>query len=141
MSKPKYRWWGFARQMIRDYPELRSAWRELHTQSLVADISGMPKGESSGRTVEGIALRQLPIEDQKAYDAVKKAMESTACMKNGAERIRLIELMYLGKKKLPVKDAALLVHVSEITAKRWHGDFVRLVGKCYGFKDDTPEPK
>ena len=60
MSKPRYRWWGFVRNMIRDYPALKEAWNDLHSQSMTPDYSGMPKGGSSGRTVESIALRQLP---------------------------------------------------------------------------------
>lgn len=141
MSKPRYRWWGFARRMIRDYQGLKDAWEDIHSQSLTANISGMPRGGGAGRTVEAIALRQLPPDDQKVYDAVTRAIEITSLRNDGIERLGLIEMMYWSKKNLPLKDAALHLNVSEPTAKLWHGDFVRLVGMCYGFKVYTREPK
>ena len=133
MSKPRYRWWGFARKMIRDYPELKEAWNDLHSQSMTADYSGMPKGGSAGRTVESIALRQLPPDDQKVYDAVTRAIEITRVRPDGKDRLDLIRYVYWYKKLHTVKDGALQVYVSERTAERWHSDFVKLVGKCYGF--------
>ena len=133
MSKPRYMWWGFARKMIRAYPELKQAWNDLHSQSMTTDYSGMPKGGSAGRTVESIALRQLPPDDQKVYDAVSKAVEITKRRPDGSDRISLIRYVYWHKKQHTVKDAALQVPVSKRTAERWHSEFVRLVGKCYGF--------
>ena len=143
MSKPRYRWWGFARRMIRDYPGLKAAVNDLRSQSITADMSGTPRGGGAGRTVEAIALRRLPEDDQKAYDAVTQAIEITALRFSGEERIALIRYLYWGRNTHKIQDAAMRCRVSVPTAKRWHGDFVRLVGKCYGFSlnDDTPEPK
>lgn len=138
MSKPRKRWWGFARRMIRDYPSLKRQWEELHEQTITADISGMPRGGGAGRTVEVVALRQFPdVDDQKDFDAVSKAIEMTQLKPNGQDRLRLIELMYWSKKNLTAKSASVHIPVEYITAKRWHGDFVRLVGKCHGFQDDS----
>lgn len=135
MSKPRDRWWGFARRMIRDYPTLKRAWADLHAQSMVADTTGMPRGGSTGRTVESIALRQLPDpEDQKAFDAVARAIEETELRADGGDHMDLITMVYWSKRNLRLKDAALKLHISEQTAKAWHGEFVRLVGKHYGFK-------
>lgn len=141
MSKPRRRWWGFARRMIRDYPALKRVWSDLHAQSITANLSGMPRGGSAGRTVESIALRQMMPGDQKVYDAVSHAISLTKLQPTGDERLRLIELMYWGKKTMAAKSAALKLNVSYITAKRWHGAFVLLVGRCFGLEDDTPEPK
>lgn len=135
MSKPRYRWWSYVRRMIRDYPSLKCQWDDLHEQNITADISGMPGGGGTSRTVEAIALRQLPdADDQKDFDAVSKAIEITQMKPNGDDRMRLIELMYWSKKNLTAKEAAFHIHIEYITAKRWHGDFVRLVGSCHGFK-------
>lgn len=134
MSKPRYRWWGFARRMIRDYPSLKYALSLLHEQSTVADISGMPRGSGTSRTVEILALRQLPEDDQKAYDAVAKAIKSISLQPDGTAKMRLITMMYWLDKPLAAKAVAPQLHISDATAKRWHGEFVRLVGKCYGFK-------
>ena len=133
MSKPRYRWWSFARAMIRDYPKLSRDMAEIHQQNISANISGMPRGGGSGRTVEQIALRQLPPDDQAAYDAVTKAKKLTALHKDGEEHLHLIELMYWKKETMTAKAASVVMNISYETAKRWHGAFVRLVGKCYGF--------
>lgn len=114
MSKPRYRWWGFARRMIRDYRSLKV---ECDTQNC------------------------LSADDRKAYDAVARAIEITNLRPDGKERLAMIRYVYWYKKEHTVKDAAPRLHIAEATAKRWHGDFVRLVGKCYGLlQDDTPEP-
>ena len=141
MSKPRYRWWGFARRMIRDYLDLKKEWNEIHSASVTVDYSGMPKGGGSGRTVESVALRQLPLDDQKVFDAVSRAVEITQLRQNGRERMSLIAMMYWSEKNLTAKASALHLHISQRTAERWHGDFVRLVGKCYGFEVGVSEPK
>lgn len=140
MSKPRYRWWGFVRRMIRDYPTLKRNYEELHEQSLVADMSGMPKGGTAGRTVESIATRQLPADDQRVYDAVTQAVEATGLLPDGASRLAMIRYVYWNKIPHTVKDAALKIYASRRTAERWHAEFVRLVGKCYGFKVGGLEP-
>lgn len=141
MSKPRYRWWGFARNMIRDYPGLKLAHANLHRQNMVADNSGMPKGGGGGRTVESIAMRQLLPDDQKVFDAVTKAVEITELRPDGKERVELIRLMYWVQRPMTAMSASMLLHIADVTAKRWHGDFVRLVGKCYGYDVDTKKPK
>ena len=143
MSKQRYRWWGFVKRMIRDYRGLKAEYDDLHTQSITANTSGTPSGGGTGRAVESIAMRELPPDDQKAYDAVTRAIRATMVLSNGTERMAMIRYIYWCREERKVKDAALRAHVSVPTAKRWHGDFVRLVAKYYGFsvKDDTPEPK
>lgn len=143
MSKPRYRWWGFVIRMILDYPGLREAMEDLHSQTITAVSSGMPHGGSAGRTVEQIVLRTLQQDDQKAYDAVTKAIDATASKPGGKEKIAMIRYLYWGRNRHKLKDAAIHCHISVPTAKRWHGDFVRMVGLCYGFmlNDDTQEPK
>lgn len=134
MSKPRYRWWGFARKMIRDYPKLSQDLKDLKEQSIVANISGMPRRSGNGRTVEMLALRQLEEDDQKVYDAVSGAIASTKLLPDGEARIKLITMMYWVERPMAAKAAAPLLHIGEAMAKRWHGDFVRQVGRCYGFK-------
>ena len=134
MSKPRYRWWTFAKNMIRDFPAVEEEWNDIHAQSITANMSGMPRGGGAGRTVEAIAMRQLPPEDQKLYDAVTRARAHTMLLTNGADRMKLIRLMYWNKKQLKLKDAVLHIPISYDTGKEWHGAFVRLVGKFYGFE-------
>ena len=134
MSKPRERWWGYARNMIRDYPKLRQALDDLHSQSMVANASGMPGGGSAGRTIENIALRQLPDDEQREYDAVTRAIYATRILPDGQRHIDLIKLVYWSNRNIRIQDAAVTLNISEQTAKYWHGDFVRLVGKFRGLK-------
>ena len=141
MSKPKFRWWPFVKAMIRDYPQLEKIWKDIHATSITANYSAMPKGASAARTVENIALRQMSPDDQKVYDAVSKAIEMTRLLPDGKRRMDMIALVYWSKKPMPLKSAAVLLYISERTAKRWHGSFVRCVATCYGFQVGTLEPK
>lgn len=146
MSKPRYRWWGFVRQMIRDYPQLSEAWAELHSTPVTAKFAGAPSGAGGiRRTVENIALRQMPADDQRAYDAVSRAVEHTLRLPEGSRRMDMIRLTYWVDRPMPLKSAAVHLYISERTAKRWHGDFVRATASAYGFQFThevgTPEPK
>ena len=145
MSKPRYKWWGHARAIIRGYPELVREYEDLHQQKVTPSYTGMPGSSDGGRTTEEIALRQLPACLQKEYDAVTMAIEKTRMMPSGDERIQLISLAYW-EKSIKLEDAAFRLHIHAQTAKNWHGDFVRLVGKNMGWMDGldevcTPEPK
>lgn len=141
MSKPRYIWWGMVRHMIRWYPQLHKALRELHQQNITAQISGMPSGGGSTRSLEGVALKQLPGDQQAIHDAVDTAVNGYRLRKDGKERLQLIQFMYWIPKPMPMASAAYKLHISDATAKRWHGEFVRTVARAYGFNVDTQEPK
>lgn len=142
MSHPRYRWWGFVRRMIRDYRGLKAEYEDLHSQSVTPSVSGgVGGGGGINRKVENIALRNLAPDDQKAYDAVSKAVEITKLLPDGELKYELIRYVYWGQKQRRVDDVELVLPISRRTAIRWHGDFVRLVGKCYGFEVGTYEPK
>ena len=137
MSTTRYRWWGFACRMIRDYPTLKQELEDLRKQTTTAGDAGIGGGNGDKRTVERIALRQLPKDDQDAYEAVSKAIELTMLRKDGEERVELIRRMYWQKRKMTIKAVIVGLYISDRTAKRWHGTFVKLVGKCYGFEVGT----
>lgn len=142
MKKQRYRWWRYIRRIIRDFPTLCAEAGELRDQSITASLSGMPRGGGAGRTVEALALRQLSPDDQKDYDAVVRAIRMTRLRPDGEQRIDMIRYMYWREKEHTVKDAAPRFNISEATAKRWHGDFVKQVAACRGFcVIDTPVPK
>ena len=54
---------------------------------------------------------------------------------NGNEHIELINRMYWQGKLLTIAEAAPSLYISEATGKRWHADFIRLVGVCFGYVD------
>ena len=134
MSKPRYRWWGYIRGVIRAYPELKQEYDELHIQSITAGMSGMPSGGGVSRGTEDLAIRELPCTKQREYESVRRAIEATKLMNNGAQRLRIIELVYW-KRSHTVEGAAMMVGYSPDRGKQIHGDFIRLVAKYYGLLD------
>lgn len=134
MSKPRYRWWGYIRNVIRAYPELKREYEILHTQSITANLSGMPGSGNVSRGTENIATMELPRTKQKEYDAVTNAIEVTGKMPNGKQVLRIIELVYW-KRTHTVEGAAMKSGYSVDRGKQLHGDFIRLVAKNYGLME------
>ena len=133
MSKPRYPWWSTAVRMVRNYPTWKRQHDELHSQSCVAELSGMPHSGNVSRTTENIALQQLPPAIQNEYDAVTRAIDITMLLPDGEKRVELIRRMYWKGKKLDITDVVAHIHVAEATGKRWHGAFIQLVGECAGY--------
>ncbi len=131
MSKPREIWWAYAKAMIRAYPKRKQEYDAIHTQTVTADLSGMPRGGGASRTTEMIALRQLPQTHQKEYDAVHKAITITRRRPDGEARLKVIDLVYW-KKTHNIAGAAQQVPCHEKTAKTYHRDFIYLVADCYG---------
>lgn len=134
MSKPRYDWWPYVKGMIRRYPQLREEYADLHSQSMTANYSGMPKGGGRGHTVEEIAICELPKNSQREYEAVRRAIETTERYPNGRQRLEIIR-MVLWDRQYTLEGAALRIPCGIATAKRYHGEFVRQVAKNYGFLD------
>lgn len=142
MSKPRYDWWSYAKSMIRKYPALKAELAELHEVSTTAPLSGMPRGTDVKRQTETIAIRELPKNKQREYEAVRRAIVYTQHRPGAYQRMQLIDLLFW-KRSHTLAGAAQKIHVSFPTAKRYSAEFIRLVGENYGFldEDDTPEPK
>lgn len=142
MSKPRYIWWGYVKNMIRNYPALSEKYKDLHEQSVIANYSGMPRGGDTSRSVEEIAVRELPSTEQREYEAVRLAILQTERCKNGRERMRVIRLVFWDRSHT-LEGAALMVPCHYKTAQKWHNEFIRLVAKNFGLMDkETPqEPK
>lgn len=138
MSKPRYPWWGYARNMIRMYPTRKKELEELRTQSITANNSGMPGAGGVSRGVENIALRELPKSKQRELEAVQAAVDATLAQPNGNLKVKVIELVYW-KRSHTLEGAGYYVGYSYKATRKLHGDFVRLVGKCYGFDMEAEE--
>lgn len=135
MSKPRYGWWPYIKNVIYSYPALRS----LHQQSLAQQITPAYSGQSggssgNGRKTEQTVVRASTRTAAREYEAVHLAIQQTRQLDGGAERLRLIRLVYWARSHT-LTGAAQEVHVSFATAKRWHGEFVRLVAKNFGLLD------
>lgn len=132
MSKPRYDWWPYVKGMIRRYPELCAREAELHSTSVSPDLSGMPRGKgSTSDPTAAAALRQLPEINRRELEAVREAVERTRHLETGSERLRLVECVFW-KKTHTLEGAAQSLHVSYITACRWHKDFIREVARNFG---------
>lgn len=134
MSKPRYKWWSYVKEIIRQYPALQEQYEGLHTVSMVANYSGMPRS-GAGRALEDLAIRELPSTLQREYEAVRRAIETTKRYKNGEDRLKVIDLV-LWKGSRTLAGAAMEVPCSTITAKRWHGEFIHLAAQFYGLVDE-----
>lgn len=142
MSRPRYAWWGYVKNMIRRYPALKQEYADLHSQSVTANYSGMPRSGGVSRGVEGLAIRELPSTKQREYEAVRRAVETTERYVNGRDRLKVID-MVLWKRSHTLEGAALMVPCSVMTARRYHTAFIMEVAKVYGLldKDEPQEPK
>jgi hypothetical protein len=58
--------------------------------------------------------------------AVTDAIEQTEQLKNGTERLKLIDLVFF-KQTHSLQGASMKCYVSDITGRRWHTDFIRCV--------------
>lgn len=135
MSNPRYDWWSYAKGMVRRYPALKARYAELHNASVTANYSGMPHRGGESRPLEAVALRELPSTNQREYEAVRRAIETTARYRNGKDRLYIIKTV-LWDRSHTLAGAALLVPCHADTAKVWHGDFIRLAASYYGLMDE-----
>ena len=134
MSHPRYGWWPYVKDMIRRYPALKLEYDDLHSQSVTANYSGMPHCGGAGRAVETLAIRELPTNSQREYEAVRRAIEQTERYANGLQRLKIIR-MVLWDKRYTLEGAALMIPCGIATAWRWHQEFIRLVASNYGLMD------
>ena len=111
--------------MIRDYPALEKEYRELHEQKITASITGMPGGGNVSRGTEDIAIRDLPRSKQLEYDAVRRAIEVTGMLKTGADRLRIVDLVFF-KQSHTLDGAAYATSISYDRAIDYHGDFIMI---------------
>lgn len=102
VSKPRCGWWSYAKWMIRVYDVDRH----------IAD------------------KKKRRLTDDEFY-AVEAAVEETKQRIDGAERLRLIDLV-LWKRTHTLQGAAMVVYVSERTAQEWHRQFIYLVAEKRG---------
>ena len=119
MSKPRYRWWGYAKAVIRSYPQLM----EAYAPSFPDDVTGLD-------------ARSLPRTSQREYIAVRQAVSETLDMPNGADRLRLVNMVFW-TRTCTLEGAAMQIPCSYPTAQRWHGEFIQLVALKLGLMDES----
>ena len=135
MSKPRYDWWGYVKSMIRRYPALKDELSDLHSTSETVNYSGMLGGSGASLTTELTAIRELPTNKQREYEAVRRAIATTERYRDGRDRLKVIKLV-LWDGTYTLEGAALQIPCSFWTAQNWHCEFIRLVASYYGFMDE-----
>lgn len=135
MSKPRYKWWGYIKNVIRAYPSLKKEYEDLHEQSVTANMSGMPGSGSVSRGTEDIAIRELPYTRQREYEAVRRAIETMSLQPNGEIKLKIIDLVYW-KRSHTLEGAGMRVGYEYKTARQINGEFIRLVAAKYGLLDN-----
>lgn len=78
-------------------------------------------------------MKKPSCDDLRERDAVQAAINATMQMDQGEQRIELIRSVYWGKRKQNIDDVYAQLDIDPTVADRWHGDFIRQVGKHWGF--------
>lgn len=99
MIKTKYQWWGYAKSMIRRYPD-----------------------------------KVTP--DERA--AVEAAIKETQQLRNSEMRMEIVESVLM-RGSHTIEGAALKSYTSYATAKVYHADFIRSVGKHFSCRSLIPQ--
>ena len=94
MSQTREPWWGFCRNIVRNYPLYLARYRALHDVSMTANYTGVPGDNTPSRSTEEVATRELNQTEQRSLDAVEDAIRVTKRKKDGKERLALIRLVY-----------------------------------------------
>lgn len=134
VSKPRYDDWSYVKGMVRRYPELKREYAALHEQSITARYDADAGGSGDGRTLENIAIRELPTTRQREYAAVHAAIRDTRREKSGDIRLKIIDLVFW-KKTHTLQGAAMACHCAYDTAQDYHREFLNLVAEKYGLRD------
>lgn len=144
MSKPRYWWWASVRSAIRQYPALLNKKNELQsmqTTKTVKSIRGKsgelhdfyatPGGGGNGRTVERLAMIELPPAEERILEAVRLAIEATEAGRDGKEHMEMLRNYYF--RGMRMQDAADRAYIDLKTAQRWNGAFARRVARGLGY--------
>lgn len=82
--------------------------------------------------------------EQREADAVRRAIDKTLERDDGEERLAFIDSVFW-KARLTLEGAAYEHNISNRTAWRWHGEFIKLVAVEMGLEEpeelNNPEPK
>lgn len=88
--------------------------------------------------IRGYAKRkdlELKGNEKREIEAVQKAIEKTKTLASGEERIALVDIIFW-KRTHTIQGAAMVLHLSERTAQRYHSDFIREVARQFGLMDE-----
>lgn len=134
MSNPRYDWWSYVKGMIYRYPALCDQHSQAMAQKITPSYAAQPSSSESSRTTEDLVARAMSRTNIREFDAVRLAIQQTDGTQGGDNRLQLIKLIYW-KRTHTLSGAALELHISYRTARRWNGEFIRLVAGNFGLLD------
>lgn len=136
MSRPRYRWWGYVKNVIRAYPELRKKLMEpIHTP-VTAKYGPQTGQNGAGRALEGAVAKRLSGRDVAEFEAVDAAIRETAKVENGEARLAIIDLVYW-KRSHTLAGAGMQVGYSYQRARDMQQKFVCMVAENLGVKEKS----
>jgi hypothetical protein len=125
MSSPRYKWWSYVRKILYEWPTLKQKHIDSLSQSITQSYGDGLWGAKGvrARTTERTALKPLSTQEEKEYDAVYQAIQTTRLYADGELRIDLIGLVFW-RRSHTLSGAAMIVNVSYGTAKNWQREFI-----------------
>lgn len=127
MTKPRYRWWGYVKNIIRAFPRLNAELEALRQASIVPPMGEEVIRAGVGHPTENAALRELPDKtEQREYEAVYKAIQQTRSLDDAEERLEMVDLIFW-KQTHTIEGVAQRQFKAWRTVAEWHGDFIRQV--------------
>ena len=132
MSKYRHWWRPNVERALRVYPYLKAAKQAAQAQSVTPSYSGMPRGGGTSRSTENAALRHFSPQEEKLLNAVDRAITEISRHRDGAEVLQIVKMVDFDRR-YTITGAALVLHMSEHTARRRRSRFVDLVGKYMDF--------
>lgn len=75
MSKPRDGWWGYAKWIVRVYPQRKREYEQIHEQSITANITGMPGSGQVSRGTEDIAIKEADQLERMFYRHCSREQE------------------------------------------------------------------
>lgn len=119
-------WRKAARRALREYPRLKRKQGDAE-QQITAQYTGVAVQHGASRVTENIALRSTLTENEaNIINAVETAMWMQQHYQNGAERVRMMELVYF-KRTHTIEGAAEIVHYSPDALWRWNTEILTAV--------------
>ena len=144
----KHWWMETVRRAIINYPTLKAKKDELQSMATTPAVksivgpdgkeanvypTGGGGGDGNSRKTETVALRELPPMEEKALNAVRNALEATALLPDGKDRLALIRAYWWSGKHRNMVRAADKCFVCERTAWGWNNAFMWTVAMEMGF--------
>ena len=117
-------WWGYVKRILYYYPELKAKEKEMRETSVTTSYGGTSAGGQGEDKVSKAAMRELPLIEKNYVEQVEKTIKEFSIRENGADTLRIIDLVYF-KKTHKLYGAAQEIFTSERSARRMHSRFLR----------------